>query len=62
MATLLGVSPQFYNDMEHGRRTPGDDLADRIEAEWDIPYRTPREARIEAAAMARGSSRVWRPA
>lgn len=49
-AGYLGVSPQFYNDMEHGRRVPGDDLADRIEAEWGVAYRSPREARIEARA------------
>lgn len=51
-AAYLVISPQFYNDMEHGRRVPGDDLADRIEAELGVAYRTPREARIEAHARA----------
>ncbi len=50
-AVWLGLSPQFYNDMEHGRRTPGDDLADRIEERFGVVYLTPRMARLLALAQ-----------
>lgn len=48
----LGVSPQYYNDIEHGRRTPGDGVAERIEVLLGVVYRTPREAKIEAKLLA----------
>ena len=40
LARLLGVSQPYVNMLKNGRRRPGPDLAERIEAVTGIPFRS----------------------
>jgi transcriptional regulator with XRE-family HTH domain len=49
VAERVGVSPQFYNDVEHGRRRPDEWTAEQIRQVLGIGYETPREKELRVA-------------
>lgn len=49
VAERAGVSPQFYNDLEHGRRRPDEYTAHLIERVIGVCYETRREQDLRIA-------------